>query len=331
MNLKDRLIKNSTIKESASLSDSKVFAKKDLLTTDIPALNIALTGSIDGGMPPGVLQIAGKSKHFKSKFGLIMVETFLNKFPDGAVLFYDSEFGTPESYFNKFPIDNIIHCPVVDLDQLNQDIVKQIDQIVVGDKLLILIDSLGNLASLKEVNDAIEGKGTVDMTRGKKIRSLFRMIGPRVNLKDIYVVVINQTYETFEMYSKEVVSGGPGSIYNSNIIWMISKAQNKDSDKELLGYDFTIRCEKSRFVKENSKIPITVGFDEGIEKWSGMFDLAEEAGYIVKVTAQKYALKGNIEETFKKKEIENNDDFWNKLLKETDFSKWVEEHFQYKD
>ncbi len=91
MNLKDRLLKNSTIKESALLLESKVFEKKDLLTTEIPALNIALTGSIDGGMPPGILQIAGKSKHFKSKFGLIMVETFLKKFPEGAVLFYDSE------------------------------------------------------------------------------------------------------------------------------------------------------------------------------------------------------------------------------------------------
>lgn len=330
MNLKDRLLKNSTIKESASLLESKVFEKKDLLTTEIPALNIALTGSIDGGMPPGILQIAGKSKHFKSKFGLIMAETFLKKFPEGAVLFYDSEFGTPESYFSEFNTENIIHCPVVDLDQLNHDIVKQINQIVVGEKLLILIDSLGNLASLKEVKDALEGNGTVDMTRAKKIRSLFRMIGPRVNLKDIYVVVINQTYDPMDQYKPEVLSGGGGTIYNSNIIWIISKAQNKDSDKELLGYHFTIRCEKSRFIQENSKIPITVSFEEGIEKWSGMLDLAEEAGYIIKPTKQSYALKDKPEETYKRRDIENSDEFWATLFKETDFSKWIEENFRYK-
>ena len=58
-----------------------------------------------------------------------MVETFLKKFPEGAVLFYDSEFWNTKSYFSEFNTENIIHCPVVDLDELNHDIVKQINRI----------------------------------------------------------------------------------------------------------------------------------------------------------------------------------------------------------
>ncbi len=332
VSLSERLLKNSTIKETSTLKNSKVFEQKKLLTTPYPCLNIALTGdALEGGMPPGILQIAAKSKHFKSKFAIELTNTFISKFPQGAVLFYDSEFGTPESYFNKLNVENIVHTPVVDLDQLNSDIVNQIDSVEKGDKLLILIDSLGNLASIKEITDAKEGKGTVDLTRSKKMKSLFRMIGPRVALKDIYVIAINHTYDTLDLYSKEIVSGGSGGIYGANIIWIISKSQNKDADKELLGYNFTIRIEKSRFVREGSKVPITVDFDGGIQKWSGMFDLALEAGYLTKVTAQKFSRSDKLGVDFKRKEIENDDVFWTTLFKETNINEWIKKEYQLND
>src|ERR1700735_481094 len=100
MSLKSKLLKKTTIEETASLEMSKVYEPKDIITTGIPALNVALSGDLFGGMGPGVLQIAGKSKMFKSKFALLIAECFQKKFPEGVVLIYDSEFGMPESYFN---------------------------------------------------------------------------------------------------------------------------------------------------------------------------------------------------------------------------------------
>ncbi len=81
------------------------------------------------------------------------------------------------------------------------------------------------------------------------------------------------------MYPREIVSGGTGIMLSADDVWVIGKSQNKN-DRELLGFDFKIKIEKSRYVKEKSIIPITVSFDAGIEKTSGLFDVALELGYV---------------------------------------------------
>ena len=79
MNLQDKLKKNSTIKETEVLTDSKLLLEKDMIPTQIPAINIALSGSIDGGLSSGLTVFAGKSKHFKSMFSLVLAEAYLKK------------------------------------------------------------------------------------------------------------------------------------------------------------------------------------------------------------------------------------------------------------
>lgn len=330
MSLRDRLLKKSTIEETAILKNSKLYEKKEQIVTNVPAINIALSGDIEGGMGPGLLQIAGESKRFKSKFAIIMANAFMQLFPEGAVLFYDSEFGTPESYFGEMNIDNIIHSPVTDIEELIHDITVQVKEITKGDKLFILLDSLGNLGSKKENDDAESGKVVSDMTRAKRVKSLFRIIGPKLALKDIYMVVINHTYKTMDMYPTDVVGGGTGTIYNSNGIWIITASKNRDSEKDLEGFDFTIKIDKSRFVKQESRIPITVSFDSGVDRWSGLLDMGVEAGLILRPTKQTYCRADKLDETFSKKQLEGNNQFWKAFLKETKFSEWVKDNYQYK-
>src|SRR5210317_1739561 len=104
MSIKDRLIKNSTIDLTSTLEDSKIFLKKDMIPTSVPMINVALSGSVDGGMTPGLTMLAGPSKHFKTGFALLLASSFIKKYPEGVVLFYDSEFGTPQGYFQTFGI-----------------------------------------------------------------------------------------------------------------------------------------------------------------------------------------------------------------------------------
>jgi len=96
MSILDKIKKNSTIKDTAILADSKFFQKKDMIPTSIPAINIALSGKLDGGLTPGLTMWAGPSKHFKTAFSLLMAKSYLDKYPDACLLFYDSEFGTPQ-------------------------------------------------------------------------------------------------------------------------------------------------------------------------------------------------------------------------------------------
>jgi RecA/RadA recombinase len=210
MSILEKLKKNSSIKESAVLSKSKFFTEKDMIPTSIPIINVALSGALDGGLTPGLTMWAGPSKHFKTAFSLLMAKSYLDKYKDSALLFYDSEFGTPQSYFDSFGIDTnrVLHTPLTDIEQLKFDIMQQLTQLERKDKLIIIIDSIGNLASKKEVDDALEGKSVADMSRAKQVKSLFRMVTPHLTMKDIPMIVVNHTYKEIGMFPKDIVGGG---------------------------------------------------------------------------------------------------------------------------
>jgi len=334
MSLKDRLIKNSTIELTSSLTDSKIFSKKDMITTAVPMINVALSGTVDGGIVPGLTMLAGPSKHFKTGFALLLASSFLKKYKDGIVLFYDSEFGTPQSYFETFgiPFDSVVHTPITDVEELKFDIMQQLKTIERNDKVMIIIDSIGNLASKKEVDDALDGKSVADMSRAKQLKSLFRMITPHMTLKDIPMVVVNHTYKEIGLYPKDIVGGGTGSYYSADAIWILGRQQDKDADG-IAGYHFVINIEKSRYVKEKSKIPITVSYEGGINRWSGLLDVALDGGYIVKPKNGWYATvdkdTGEVRQpSMRANDIVNNKDFWMNMFNTTDLASYIEKTYK---
>ena len=326
MSILDKIKKNSTIKDSAILSASKFFTKKDMVPTTIPIINVALSGRLDGGLTPGLTMWAGPSKHFKTAFSLLMARAYLDKYEDAALLFYDSEFGTPQSYFETFGIDmdRVLHTPITDIEQLKFDIMQQMQNVERGDKLIIVIDSIGNLASKKEVEDALEQKSAADMTRAKQLKSLFRMVTPHLTLKDIPMVVVNHTYKEIGMFPKDIVGGGTGSYYSADNIFILGRQQEKDGN-ELTGYNFIINVEKSRYVKEKSKIPVSVSFDGGISKFSGLLDLALESGHVIKPKVGWYQKAGE-EKNYREKDTDNKD-FWMPILMEKSFYDFVKSKY----
>jgi RecA/RadA recombinase len=326
MGILDKIKSNSTIKDSAILSQSKFFTKKDMIPTAIPIINVALSGRLDGGLTPGLTMWAGPSKHFKTAFSLLMARAYLDKYPDAALLFYDSEFGTPQSYFETFGIDmdRVLHTPLTDIEQLKFDIMQQLQNIQRNDHLIIVIDSIGNLASKKEVEDALDGKSVADMSRAKQMKSLFRMVTPHLTLKDIPMVVVNHTYKEIGLYPKDIVGGGTGSYYSADNIFILGRQQEKEGT-EVVGYNFIINVEKSRYVKEKSKIPVSVSFDGGISKWSGLLDLALDSGHVTKPSNGWYAKTGE-EKKYRVKETDTKE-FWMSILTDKAFYDFVKQKY----
>jgi RecA/RadA recombinase len=333
MSILDKIKKNSSIKESAILSKSKFFTQKDMIPTSVPIINVALSGRLDGGLTPGLTMWAGPSKHFKTAFSLLMAKSYLDKYPDAALLFYDSEFGTPQSYFDSFRIDTnrVLHTPLTDIEQLKIDLMQQLNQVERGDHLIVVVDSIGNLASIKEVNDALDGKTVGDMSRAKAVKSLFRMVTPHLSLKDIPMVVVNHTYMEIGMFPKAIVGGGTGSYYSADNIFVLGRQQEK-TGTELTGYNFIINVEKSRYVKEKSKIPVSVSFDGGISRWSGLLDVALAGGFVTKPSNGWYSrvdqTSGEIEEKkFREKDTDTKE-FWLPLVTSKKFQEYVKDEYQ---
>jgi hypothetical protein len=290
-------------------------------------INVALSGEVDGGLTAGVTMIAGPSKHFKTAFALLMAKAYLDKYDDGVILLYDSEFGSPQDYFKSFGIDldRVVHTPVTNFEQLRHDCSNQLENIARGDHVMILVDSIGNLASLKEVDDAIKKEASpADFTRAKVNKSFFRIVTPKLNLQNIPMVVINHTYMTMEMFSKPVVGGGTGSYYGADNIWILGRQQEKDADNKIAGYNFVINVEKSRFVKEKSKILINVTHEDGINRWSGLLENALEAGFVAKPKQGRYVVvdpeTGEVKgKEMKEDAIASNGEVWKALLSDERF------------
>lgn len=200
--LLDKILKNSTTKLTSVLSESVMFKDKDIIPIDVPLLNIAFSGDLDGGLASGLTLLAGPSKSFKSLMSLIMVRAYMNKYPDAVCILYDSEGGMTPQYLSEMGVDTarVVHVPIEHLEMLKFDTVKQLSELSRGDHVIMVIDSIGNTASQKELVDALDEKSVAEMQRAKSIKGLFRMITPSLVIKDIPCICICHTYATMELF-----------------------------------------------------------------------------------------------------------------------------------
>jgi len=332
MSIMDKLKKNSKLKHTEVLSESKLFNEKDMVPTKVPMVNVALSGSTDGGLAPGLTVLAGPSKHFKTSFALLMAGAYMTKYPDAVMLFYDSEFGSPQAYFQQFDIDTsrVLHTPITNVEELKFDLIGQLEELDRKDKVIIVIDSIGNLASKKEMDDAINEKSVADMSRAKALKGLFRMTTPYLAMKDIPLLAVNHTYQEMGLFPKAVVSGGTGIYYSADNIWILGRRQQKKGT-EVTGYEFVINVEKSRYVKEKSKIPITVSWEGGVQTYSGLLDVALAGGFARKPSNGWYEgtdpATGEVL-TGKTREAGTLEaEFWDIIFEKTEFKEFIKKQY----
>jgi RecA/RadA recombinase len=331
------MAKNSSIGETAVLSQSELFKGGKLtVDTEIPMFNVAFSGDLDIGFAEDEQTIiAGQSRHFKTLFGLILAKRYLDKYPEAFLLFCDNEFGTHgKDYFISVGIDpeRVLHVPIENLEELHSELVKHIKIIKRNDKVFIFIDSIGNVASLTEVANAEEEHIAEDVgRRQKKMKSVFRTITPMLAKRKIPLVAINHTYKTMEKYSKEIVSSGQGPFFAASNILVITRESEKGTgveEKEVVAFNYKIKIEKSRSVKEGIKIPIKVWrTGAGLDVYSGLLDEALASGHVVKPKKGWYASvnmeTGEVsEKSFRERQL-NNEAFWAPILADQKFKDFI--------
>lgn len=348
MSLLQTMIGASTSQIAEILSESSLMQDKDVTRTRIPALNIALSGEIDGGLTSGLTVFAGPSRHFKSNIGLVCVSSYLKKYPDAVCIFLDTEFGITPAYLKSMDVDpdRVIHVQCEHIERMKFEMAVQLkkmkerkDKAKKSDpkeRVIFFIDSVGNAASIKEMDDAEAEKGTADMTRAKQLKSLFRICTPYFTMLDIPCIAVNHTYQTQEMFSKTVMSGGTGIMYSSDTVIILGRQQQKDG-KELTGYNFIMNSEKSRFVREKSKIPLEVSFEGGINTFSGLLDIALDIGFVQKPSNGWFSRRDALdvetgEITFEEKkwrrDATNSVEFWKPLFQQQEFKDAIKKKFK---
>jgi hypothetical protein len=128
-----------------------------------------------------------------------------------------------------------------------------------------------------------------------------------------------------------VVTHNTGMMYSSDWVIIVGRQQEKEGT-DLLGYNFILNIEKSRLVREKSKIPLNVTFEGGISKWSGLLDIALESGHVFKPNNGWYSrLNKETGETEEKKwraKDTNCSEFWLPVMKDKTFNEWIESRYK---
>lgn len=334
MSIMNKLKKNSRLEMTETLSDSELFNNRNFVPTHVPMINVALSGDPQGGLSAGLTVIAGPSKHFKTLFALLMASAYLKAHKEAILLFYVSEFGSPLAYFDMFGIDpgRVLVSPIANVEELKFDLVNQLENgIERGDKVVVVIDSIGNLASKKEVDDALSENSAADMSRAKALKGLFRMVTPYLTTKEIPMIAINHTYKEIGLYPKDIVGGGTGIYYSADNIWIIGRQQDKVGT-DIKGYHFIINIEKSRYVKEKSKIPISVSWEGGVLVWSGLLECAVAGKFVHKPSNGWYQRMdpetGEVFGTKVREKDTHTAEFWEPILGTDAFRNFLKAQYQ---
>jgi RecA/RadA recombinase len=254
--------------------------------------NALVSGSVFGGSPSNkVTALAGESSTGKTFFALSIVRSFLNANPTGNVIYFESESAISKDMMSDRAIDTdrVGLVPVVTVQEFRTQamkIVSEYEKIKEADRppLLMVLDSLGNLSTSKEMEDSAAGKETRDMTRAQVIKSIFRVLTLNLGRANIPLIVTNHTYEVVGAYvpTKEM-GGGTGLKYAASNIVFLSKAKEKDGT-EVVGNIITATNKKSRFTKENSKVKTRLFYDErGLDRYFGLLELGDEYGVFERV------------------------------------------------
>ena len=156
------------------------------------------------------------------------------------------------------------------------------------------------------------------------------MVTPYLTMKNIPLLAINHTYQEIGLFPKAVVSGGTGIYYSADNIWILGRQQDKVGT-EIKGYHFVINVEKSRYVKEKSKVPISVSWEGGVKQYSGLLDVAMESGHIVKPKNGWYCKIDRetgevIGSNFREKDADGAE-FWEPILQDPEFRNFIENKY----
>lgn len=256
-------------------------------------MNAQVSGSIYNGIPSNKLTvIAGPSGVGKSFFALAAVKQFMIDYPEGEVAYFDSEAAFTQEMFESREIDTsrIAMIPVSTLDEFKFQCLRVLnDYEAIPEKdrprLMLVLDSLGNLATVKEMNDATEGKSVQDMSRGRAIRSLFRVITLKMGKLNVPMVCTNHTYATMDQYSP-MAMGGDGARYNCSVLLFLTKKKERDGERNVIGNIVHSHADKSRLTKEQTKVDTRIFFESGLDRYYGLVDLAVECGIWKKVSTK---------------------------------------------
>lgn len=280
--------------ELTTLEAEELCLETDFIDTGSATMNSILSGSTKGGVPIGkITGLYGPSGCGKS---FIIGKTIGSAQAKGFIpIVIDTE-GTWDARAKAFGVD-VKECMVYQIDVIEdirnfmkQTVSKYETQLEDGSiKLMFVLDSIGGLVCQKEVDDMAKGSSATDMgTRAKALRTLFKAVKTIFAKYGIPFVWSNHCYDNPAAFCPSAIQNMPGGKspwYFSSAIVMMRRKELKDEEGSSMfrnaGAEIPIECVKQRFVRPFIKSKTHIGYDNGLSRYYGLFEIALELGVIV--------------------------------------------------
>ena len=279
--LKD-IIKETGNEYASLVSDGASGDVDSFIDTGSYIFNALLGGSIHRGLPSNkITAIAGESATGKTFFVLGMCKNFLDKNPDGGVIFFESESAITKDIIEEREIESsrMVIMPVTTVQEFRHQALTVLDKYIEQSAserkpLLLVLDSLGMLSTTKEMEDTQAGKETKDMTRAQIVKAAFRVLTLKLGKAKVPLIITNHTYDVIgSMFPTKEMGGGSGLKYAASSIVYLSKRKEKDGT-EVIGNIIHCKNYKSRLTKENKVVDVRLTYDRGLDRYYGLLDLA---------------------------------------------------------
>lgn len=273
------------IAKTVPIQVEKEIKEKKFISTGVYIVDAAMSGRLlNGGVATNRISVfAGESGAGKS---FLAYSCTKNAQKSGySVIYIDTEQAVDLEDLPKFGVSNDLEkfrlVRSNKVEDINITLTQLIDELkeqkLAGfelPKLMIVLDSLGQMASNKEKADLLKGDIKQDMTKAKAIGSMFRSINNDLGYLDIPMIVCNHTYLTMDLFPQAVMKGGLALLYSASVIGFMTKSKLKtgeEDDMDLGGSGITVlfKTQKNRLAKPK-KIRFDISFANGMNPYTGL-------------------------------------------------------------
>ena len=273
------------ISKTVPIIIEKKVKEKTFISTGVYLLNAALSADmLKGGVSTSrITAFAGESGSGKS---YLCYSVARHAQADGySIIYIDTEMSIELGDLTNHKIDitpekfRLIRSnKVEDVNILLTQLINELkEQKLAGfelPKLMIILDSVGQMASNKEIEDLLKSNVKVDFTKSKALGSLFRSINSDLGFLEIPFLATNHSYLTMDMYPVEKLKGGNGLLYSASVIGFMSKSKYKSGEEDEMdlgasGITVTFKTQKSRLARPK-KIKFDISFISGLNPYSGL-------------------------------------------------------------
>lgn len=306
----------------------------DWVSTGNYALNYLISGDFNKGVPLGKVTVfageSGSGKSYICSGNMVRHAQQQGIF----VVLVDSENALDEQWLHNLGVDTsedkLLKLNMAMID----DVAKTISKFMTDyralpaddkPKVLFIVDSLGMLLTPTDVNQFDAGDLKGDM--GRKPKALTALVRNCVNMfgsHNVGLVATNHTYASQDMFDPDdKISGGQGFIYASSIVVAMRKLKLKEDEdgnkiSEVRGIRSACKVMKTRYAKPFESVQIKIPYETGMNPHSGLLDLFESQGVLVKEGNRlAYTTKdGEILKFFRKGWESNEDGCLDKVMEE---------------